>query len=111
MSLRADTEATLCTGPACFDTEAIRAPLGGAGAHFEAGRSRGDPCASTVVACLAPAAPAPEVFGITLALAATAAIGVLGGAVALARNSIGSNRGDSSVSESSVSERPRGDGG
>ena len=106
MSVCADTEATMCTGPACFDREAIRPPRGGAGAHFEAGLLHGhggDPSASAVAACLAPAAPAPEVFGITLALAATAAIGVLGGAVALARTSNGSNRGDASVSESSVS--------
>ena len=60
---------------------------------------------STVAACFAPAARTPEVLpGINAALAATAAIGVLGGAVALARNSIGSNRCDSSVSDSSVSE-------
>ena len=99
----------MCTGPACFDTEAIRPSLAGGGAHFEAGVLHGGgPSASAVAACLAPAAPAPEVFGINLALAATAAIGVLGGAVALARNSTGSNRRDSSVSDSSVSEGARG---
>ena len=80
----------LSTGPACFDTDNIRPSLAGGGAHFEAGVLHGGgPSASAVAACLAPAAPAPEVFGINLALAATAAIGVFG---------------DSSVSDSSVSE-------
>ena len=72
------------TGPGCFDEGAI---------------TRRCPSASTVAACLAPAAPAPEVFGIHLALAES-----------LARDSICSTRWDSSSSDSSGSEGSGGGG-